>query len=264
MMGQSHAATGLLAGAATLPLAPVTGAAQTVAWVAAWGGFALLPDLDHGQSKAARLWGPLTRIPAEAVGALAGGRRQGTHDALVAPAVAAVAVTAALPSPPFAFLVFALTIGLALVAVDPLIPGDQKVAIPNLLVSSGGAWWLVASEASGWWLPVAAAGGVLLHIVGDSVTTKGVPVPLSWLPGRRAQSWGPRLFRTGSGFESVIVAIVWAGFAWTVYAAAAPTISAPELRVDVSNVPGMVTEWFDRLPEFQLPSTEIQLPKGQK
>lgn len=258
MMGQSHAATGLLAGVATLPLAPITGAAQTVAWVAAWGGFALLPDLDTGQSKAARLWGPLTRVPAEAVGALAGGHRQGTHDLLVAPAVAAVVVTAALLSPPFAFLVFALTIGLALVAVDPLIPGDQKVAIPNLLVSSGGAWWLVSSGASGWWLPVAAAGGVLLHIVGDSVTTNGVPVPLSWLPGRRAQSWGPRLFRTGSGVESVVVAVVWAGFAWCAYSAVAPIVDAPDVHVDLSNIGGLARELWDRIPEMKTPDFQMR------
>ncbi len=110
------------------------------------GGFALLPDMDTKTSTAARLWGPITSAPASAVGTLAGGHRAGTHDMLVAPlAAAAVAFIVSLAHPWAAGVVFALTVGLALVAVDPVIPGDQSHRFGNLFVSSAAAVWLVAS-----------------------------------------------------------------------------------------------------------------------
>ena len=99
MLGHSHATTGLAAGAALLPLAPVAGTAEQLAWVAAWGGFALLPDLDQGGlhwrralprlsgSTVATMWGPVTTALSTAVARIARGHRQGTHDVLLAPLV---------------------------------------------------------------------------------------------------------------------------------------------------------------------------------
>ena len=63
MLGHSHALSGLAVGAATLPWAPVSGPVAQVSWVAAVGGFAMLPYLDQPGSTIGRMWGPLTDIP---------------------------------------------------------------------------------------------------------------------------------------------------------------------------------------------------------
>ena len=46
MNGRTHAATGLAIGALTLPLTHIHSPAAVLAWTAAWGGAALLPDFD--------------------------------------------------------------------------------------------------------------------------------------------------------------------------------------------------------------------------
>ena len=56
MLGHSHALSGLAAGAATLPWAPVHGTVAQMSWIAAAGGFAMLPDLDHRGSTVSDMW----------------------------------------------------------------------------------------------------------------------------------------------------------------------------------------------------------------
>ena len=46
MLGHSHALSGLAAGAATLPWAPVHGTVAQMSWIAAAGGFAMLATND--------------------------------------------------------------------------------------------------------------------------------------------------------------------------------------------------------------------------
>ncbi len=85
MLGHSHALSGLAVGAATLPWAPGDGTASQVAWIAAVGGFAMLPDLDQHCSTVSDMWGPATDVPSGLLGKIAGGHRWGTHDAVLAP-----------------------------------------------------------------------------------------------------------------------------------------------------------------------------------
>ena len=184
MLGHSHALSGLAVGAATLPWAPVTGAVGQVAWVAAIGGFAMLPDLDHSGSTVSDMWGPITDVPSAAIGRLAQGHRWGTHDAVLGPLVfGALAVAAG------AFwsslLLLALAIGLALRALNFVIPGRaENTVVGNLILSWGGAWLLLSHSPNPTWLPWAVALGVLTHIAGDALTTAGIPVPLLWLVRR--------------------------------------------------------------------------------
>lgn len=210
MMGSSHAATGVLAGLVTLPLAPVHGPAESAAWVAVWAGAALAPDLDTHGSSAARVWGWPTRAAGTLIGRAARGHRAGTHDIAVAPVVAFTVFAAASLWAPLAVLAVALLAGLAQVALDPLIPGNGRHALTNTVLSFGFAWWAVTvADVSTWWLPVAVAGGVVVHILGDSLTTSGVPIVGAWLmpiPRRQVPSWGLRRFRTGSRFERKRVA----------------------------------------------------------
>ena len=213
VMGHSHAATGLLVGLVTAPVAPVSGPLEVAAWVAVWGGAALLPDLDTGGSSAARMWGPGSRWAAKGIGKLAGGHRAGTHDILVAPILAGLLVWIAAAHPVTAMVMIAVMIGCALIALDPVLPGDQGHPLGNVMMSWVAAYGVVFAGglAAYWWLPFVAAGGVVVHILGDAVTTAGVPVPLStWMSGSR-RSWGPQLFNTGTMPERVIVSAVWVG-----------------------------------------------------
>src|SRR3954451_16294017 len=86
MLGHSHALSGLAAGAATLPWAPVHGTVAQVSWVAAVGGLAMLPGLDHSGSTVADMWGSVPAVPSGSIGRLGQGHRWGPHDALLGPA----------------------------------------------------------------------------------------------------------------------------------------------------------------------------------
>lgn len=204
-MGYSHAASGLLVGVATLPIAPVTGAPAQTAWVVALGGAALIPDLDTSGSAAARMWGPLTRALGSGVGALAGGHRRGTHDAVLAPALFAAAAALACLHPVTAGVVLALTVGLALCGLS-LCGAGRIGAAANLLLSAAAAWWLVAAgEEQVRVLPLVVAAGVLVHIAGDWLTVGGVPVPVLWLFGRDRRL-SAALFGVDGPLERAVVA----------------------------------------------------------
>jgi membrane-bound metal-dependent hydrolase YbcI (DUF457 family) len=202
VLGHSHALSGLAVGAATLPWAPVQGPVAQGAWIAAVGGFAMLPDLDHRNSTVSDMWGPVTDVPAGAIGALAGGHRWGTHDAVLAPLVFAALALAAAGAYWSSLLLMALGIGLALRALHFVIPGRTETTIlGNLVLSWGGAWLLLGHMAPPAWLPWAVAIGVLTHVLGDAITTAGVPVPLLWLVKRKRLALSP--IRTGATVEKV-------------------------------------------------------------
>ena len=231
MMGPTHAATGLLAGLITLPLAPVDGPGGAAMWAAVWSGAALAPDLDTHGSSASRIWGWPTRLAGTLVGRVARGHRAGTHDIVAAPLAAIGAFAVAGMWAPAAVLAVAVLAGLAQVALDPLIPGDGRHPVTNVSLSFGFAYVVVVVvDVSTWWVPFAVAGGVVVHILGDALTTSGVPVPGAWLlpvPRRDVPSWGARWFKTGKRFErrrvapavNVLVGLAAAGNVWLAVAA---------------------------------------------
>ncbi len=203
MLGHSHALSGLAAGAATLPWAPVQGTVAQVAWVAAAGGFAMLPDLDHSGSTVSDMWGPITDVPSGAIGRLAQGHRWGTHDAVLGPVAFGALAMAAAGAFWSSLLLMALSIGLALRALNFVIPGRaENTVVGNLILSWGGAWLLLAHTPHPTWLPWAVALGVLTHIAGDALTTAGVPVPLIWVVKRCRLKLLP--VRTGAFVEKAI------------------------------------------------------------
>jgi membrane-bound metal-dependent hydrolase YbcI (DUF457 family) len=209
MMGPAHAASGLAAGALTLPLAAHVGvhdAIQQAAWVVALGGFAYLPDLDQKGSTAGSMWGPVTRVLSRVIGVLAVRHRGGTHDIVVAPLVfGGVAFAAAWSRWP-SLVLLALAIGLAVQAISQVFPNQRKsTVLVNLAVSFGGAWWLTSSGYGTFgWLPFAVAGGVVVHIAGDWLTTDGVPVPFqTWLVKHPA-TCGLRAFDAGDQPEPIL------------------------------------------------------------
>ena len=205
MLGHSHALSGLAVGAATLPWAPVDGTVSQVAWIAAVGGFAMLPDLDQHCSTVSDMWGPATDVPSGILGKLAGGHRWGTHDAVLAPLAFGGLAMLAADAYWSSLLLMALAIGLALRALHFVIPGRaENTVIGNLVLSWGGAWWLLAHIPSPAWLPYAVALGVLTHIAGDALTCGGVPFPLLWTVNGGRLAFFP--LRTGATVEKVLLA----------------------------------------------------------
>ena len=204
MLGHSHALSGLAVGAATLPAAPLQGPVAQAAWVAAVGGFAMLPDLDQQGATISRMWGPLTDAPAAAINFVARGHRWGTHDAVLAPLAFGFLAMAAAGAFWSSLLVLALAIGLALRALHFVIPGRaETTVIGNLVVSWGGAWFLLDHSPPPVWLPWAVGLGVLVHIGGDFLTREGIPIPLIWLVRRCRLS--PIHLRTGATVERVLL-----------------------------------------------------------
>lgn len=219
MMGHTHALTGFAAGAAALPLVPVSGLAGQVGWIVAVGGMALLPDLDHPQATATRTWGPATKLVAHGLGAVTGGHRGGTHDPLLAPLVfAGLAFLAGLTLPGRVVL-FAAAIGLAISACHLAIPDRPGgSAALNVAASGLGGWWLATHADAFGWLPFAVGLGVFTHIVGDLLTDSGVPLPLTWATARSRRLSLPML-TTGGGVERYLlgpVLLILVGWlAWT-------------------------------------------------
>ena len=204
MLGHSHALSGLAAGAATLPWAPVEGPVAQVAWIAAVGGFAMLPDLDQSGSTVSDMWGPITDVPSGAIGRLAQGHRWGTHDAVLGPLAFGALAVAAAGAFWSSLLLMALAIGLALRALNFVIPGRaENTVIGNLILSWGGAWFLLDHSPSPGWLPWAVALGCLTHIAGDGITTAGIPVPLIWIAHRCRLKLLP--IRTGAVVEKAVL-----------------------------------------------------------
>jgi len=210
-MGPAHTASGLAAGALTLPLAAAHGADTALAqfaWVAAWGGAAYLPDLDQRGSTAGSLWGPLTQAVARVIGLAAGGHRKGTHDVLVAPLAFGLVAAAAAQARWSALVLLAVVVGLAFHGlVQRRLPRTAGPVV-NLAVSVAGALLLAGcGHQSVGWLPYAVGGGVLVHIAGDWLTTDGVPVPLTTWVGR-PRSFGLRAFDAGHGPEGLLRVVV--------------------------------------------------------
>jgi len=212
--------SGLAVGAATLPIAPVTGVAHQLAWVAAVGGFALLPDLDQGGlhwrgamprmsgSTVARMWGPVTTTLASGISVLARGHRNGTHDIVLAPLVLGLLASLAGQHVWSSVLVMALGVGLALQACHVVIPGRvERTVVGNLVISFAAAWWLTSTgDVALTWLPWAVVAGVVTHVVGDWLTVGGIPVPFTWFDGQpRRVAAG--LFRTGAGVEGFMAGV---------------------------------------------------------
>jgi hypothetical protein len=205
VLGHSHALSGLAAGAATLPWVPVESTVAQVAWVAAVGGFAMLPDLDQEGTTIARMWGPVTDVPAKVVGVVARGHRWGTHDAVLGPLALGLLAYAASGAYWSSLLLLALAAGLALRALHFVIPGRaENTVLGNLVLSWGGAWLLLEHIPSPGWLPLAVVLGTLAHIAGDFLTKEGVPVPLFWL--LRRSRLAPVHLHTGTTLEKAVLA----------------------------------------------------------
>ncbi|WP_157975699.1 metal-dependent hydrolase [Brachybacterium sp. YJGR34] len=194
MMGGHHAISGTaawmaLAGSASV-MGHVTGAdlldlepAQVLAGAVVATGAALLPDIDHPSATISRSGGGITKALTRAVSSVAG-HRGATHTLLAAVAFTALAVLASrLP-----MTVAVPLLGEVLVAPVLLVTVLCALGTRALKMVEGavlpwavglGAGLLVALLApeAARWLPAAVAIGVLTHLIGDLLTTDGIPFP---------------------------------------------------------------------------------------
>ncbi len=208
-MGRTHALSGA---SAWLTLAPAIadsaglpiGAAELLAGTAVAAGAAMLPDLDHPSAGIAGTLGPVTRLLTRAVAALAGGHRQATHG-LVFVALCAVGAAAAVAAGATAALVVAgVCVAFGLRALGPDELRDDPILDLELAAAAAGVTALAAATVATWsWLPAAVGLGCLLHIAGDALTPRGVPL---WWP--QPTRIGVAVFTTGSWAERALQAVL--------------------------------------------------------
>ncbi|MGO3291550.1 metal-dependent hydrolase [Brachybacterium alimentarium] len=194
MMGGHHAISGTAAWLALAGSVPVMGhaagldlwdldPAQVVSGAMVATGAALLPDIDHPSATISRSGGGLTKAVTRAVSTVAG-HRGATHTLLAAVAFTALAVLVnRLDWQVRVPMLGEIEAGAALLVTVMCAFGTRalKMVEGRLLPWAVGivAGLLVAAIApdTSIWLPAAVAVGVLTHLVGDLLTTDGIPFP---------------------------------------------------------------------------------------
>lgn len=257
MMGGHHAISGTAAWMALTGSVEVLGrhvglglwgldGAQVVSGALVATGAALLPDIDHPSSTVSRSAGRLSKLLTRSVGAVAG-HRGATHTLLAVLAVTALAVLVSgldhrasvpilgeIPTGPV------ILVGVMCALGTRALKMVEGVLLPWLVGLAAALLIAVIAPEVSIWLPAAVAVGTLTHLVGDLLTTEGVPFP-TWpivaRPPRRLASalWQrsgdialPLLGNAGSAREWLVCT------ALTVYAAVATVAT-------LTGTPGLLT-----------------------
>ncbi|MFE6306218.1 metal-dependent hydrolase [Nocardiopsis changdeensis] len=232
MMGTSHAATGLLAGAA------VAVAVQTDPFTALWcaligGGAALLPDLDEPGSTVGRSLGRVTELASRKLRDASkavyrrtatdverrhpqeGGHRYLTHTVPACAVFGLVALLVSLVPLGAGLVVFAMVaLGLGTVLRPMKKLGSLRKRKHATLWIAGGlavAAMLGYEQTPAWWLIGSVVfAGALVHVLGDWLTRSGVP--LAWPFVVNGKRWwmfrSPVAFHTGKSPVEVGIRVV--------------------------------------------------------
>lgn len=201
MMGKSHAISGA---AAWIALTTTTNYSVSASWIdlgvnphaSRWAyfatlvvgafvtaGAALLPDIDHPSSTISRAGGAATRAVSGVASVVSGGHRHGLHSLL--------AVVGAMLLTQFAFdnahpgVVVAIVVALTALTVKVLKLGRKgRIAVVGAGLLCAASVFGQSFGVSFDWLPQAIGVGFLMHLVGDFMTTGGLPLvwPLSVKP----------------------------------------------------------------------------------
>jgi membrane-bound metal-dependent hydrolase YbcI (DUF457 family) len=187
-MGGHHAASGAAAWVAVAATGPYTlgwyplDATGVLIGGMATAGTALVCDWDHRSSTVAHSLPPLSNMIAVGIENASGGHRQGTHSVLGAAMFVLLAAAAAQVQVDTPWGV--LSVGAGLLCMFMI-----NIAAKALKLFPKSGWitnWVFALAMAGlvtwfaphqWtWLPMSMLIGVVVHIVGDMVTTGGVPL----------------------------------------------------------------------------------------
>jgi membrane-bound metal-dependent hydrolase YbcI (DUF457 family) len=199
MMGGHHAASGAAAWVAVTATTPIALGLYPVSDVGivtgalVCAGAALLPDADHHSGTIAHSLPPVSQGVARGIAAISGGHRGGTHSVL------GVAVFTAL-----AWLAGHVTFTTSTFGEVLIGPGIIAVLLVSFalralkITRTGTAWsWLasvtlailiaVLAPEEWFWMPFCVGLGCLVHLLGDLLTTNGVP--LLWPLRIRSPRW---------------------------------------------------------------------------
>lgn len=155
------------------PIGIVTGALVTA-------GAAMLPDADHHNATIAHSLPPLSNVMCAGIGKLAGGHRHGTHSIVGIAAFVFVAWLAGLWAYdltgfgtiyPGAGILSVLLVAFAAKALK-IIPDSMRKSPWVVGLAIGAFITFFAPQEQGWF-PVAMGLGVIVHILGDMMTTEG-------------------------------------------------------------------------------------------
>jgi hypothetical protein len=181
MDGWQHAGSGVIAGGA-LCLAAGMDLPHIALGALTMGGFALLPDADHGSATFARSAGPVSWLASGVIHGVTGGHRGAMHWAIGIAAFSAGFWAAGQSTSPDARLAAASVLALLFASclhVTRLVKGRWRLAkglsLPNralcLVLGAGlGALAVVAEPGALWWL---CAAGMALHDLEDLTTGNG-------------------------------------------------------------------------------------------
>ncbi|GAA1963687.1 metal-dependent hydrolase [Kitasatospora viridis] len=185
MMGHSHAVSGAMVYAATVPFLPPLllhthlRPADVLLGTVLAAGAALLPDLDHHDGTIANFLGPFSKLLCRFVAKISGGHRHATHSLLF------VALMGGGTWAGVHYLGRWFTLGLtffllalAIKALRLHVPGDRHhtwltvigLAVVGTVVMDK---WMPSAPV---WLPYAVALGTLTHLMGDCLTKMGAPL----------------------------------------------------------------------------------------
>src|SRR5690606_37070562 len=208
MMGASHAVSGAAAWVAVTTTVPGFGWAPVdpigvIAGAAVCAGAALLPDIDHPSSTVAAGL-PGGRVIAGTVRGLTGGHRGGMHSVVALLGVVIAAIALSYPTWTPASWPVDLAIGPAIAAAVCIAVGTKCLRIARGwfaswligVVAAGGLMWFFPDEFG--WLATCIGVGYLVHLLGDTLTTGGVPWLWPLMPQR------PVTFR-----RTVLVSRLW-------------------------------------------------------
>ncbi|GGM42175.1 metal-dependent hydrolase [Promicromonospora citrea] len=240
MMGGNHAATGAaawVAVTASTPIAfgwyPGVSNAGVIVGSLVCAGAALLPDADHHSGTIANSLKPVSNAVARAVGKLSGGHRKGTHSILGVAVFTAIAwllsfltldtgdgLFGAILIGPGIMCVLLVSYALKALKITrdtKLLPWTTSITLAVLIAVFAPEEW--------YWMPFSVALGCTVHILGDMITTNGVP--LLWPLKFRS----PRWMRDGRGLE---LDMIWR--------------SGGNISIPILGDAGSVREWIFLVP----------------
>lgn len=202
-MGRSHlllGAAGFLAIEAVVPLGTHLDTAELAAGTLVACGAAMLPDLDHPQATLARCLPPVSTGLSHAVNLLAGGHRKGTHT-IWCWAIIGLLTYWALHLPTGPVVALGISIFASLLMLRVLTESDGIICMLLAFVLGGAA--VLAAGTDYTWLIQAVIIGFGLHLLGDIITTEGIP-PFYPLPPNIAI---PVIGRVGGPVEQGVGAL---------------------------------------------------------
>ncbi len=187
-MGGHHAASGAAAWVAIASTGPYTlgwyplDATGILIGGMATAGTALVCDWDHRHSTVANSLSPLSNVIAVGIENASGGHRQGTHSVLGAAFFVLLATLAGQVQVQTDWGLLSVGAGLLCMFMINIAAKALKLFPKAGFISN----WIFALTMAGlvtwyapdqWtWLPVSMLTGVVVHIVGDLITTGGVPL----------------------------------------------------------------------------------------